>query len=202
MRAFALACLVVLAAALPCMAQHAPQEMAGLRLGGNVKDYPGRLDMTRVENDIAARQLSTVALTPVPGYRSGYVSYGNCAAPGRIVRIKMNYADDSRGFHDKLLAALRKRYGEPQQWRGNPFGSLRVWKWSVKDKQLGDVSLILQYYSGEDDSFTRGNSLRIAAPRLLSEERACQQAKKSGAGADGARLEEAGKFELDYFLPH
>lgn len=200
MRALILAALLALAAACPALAQPAPMEIAGVRLGADVKGFAGLVELGKVETDISRQYLSTAALAPVPGYRSGYVTFGNCASPGRVARIKVNYADDSRAFYEKLLGALKKRYGEPQQWRGNPFGTLRVWKWSVKDKELGDISLILQHYSGDDDTFTRGNSLRIAAPRLLEAERACND-KKHPEERISKPEAPRGSFDLDYFLP-
>ena len=193
--------LLVLAAATVCLAQSAPREIAGLRLGTDIKAYSEKIDTKRTEVEMDQPYLTTVMLNPVPGFRSGYVTYGNCASPGRIARIKMNYDDDSEEFYKKLLAALTKSYGEPQQWRGNPFGSLRIWKWSLKDQNLGDISVILQYYSGDDDSFTKGNSIRIAATDILQQESICYREKhpESRLITPQAPVPQPG---LEYFLPH
>ena len=43
--------------------------------------------------------------------------------------------------------ALEKRYGEPKEWRGNAFGTLRTWKWSLKSADGQPVSLILMWKS-------------------------------------------------------
>jgi len=187
-------------AAPVCLAQSAPLEIAGFRLGSDVKANAQAIDEGRTEVDINRRYLTTVLVKPVPGYRSGYVTFGNCAAPGRIARIKMNYENDSKEFYEKLLAALKKRYGEPQQWRGNPFGTLRIWKWSLKDKALGDISIILQHYSGEDDSFTKGNSIRIAAVDVLEQERDCWREKNPEKKIQ-APAAPAQQFGIDYYLP-
>lgn len=197
-----LACAVLasLLAASPCLAQSAPLEIAGMRLGEDVKSNAQSLDDKKSEVDINRQYLTTTLIKPVAGYRSGYVTFGNCAVPGRIGRIKMNYEDDSREFYEKILSALKKRYGEPQQWRGNPFGTLRIWKWSLKDKTLGDVSLILQHYSGEDDSFTKGNSIRLAAPALLNQERDCWREKNPEKKIQ-APAAPALQFGVDYYLP-
>lgn len=187
-------------AAPVCLAQSAPLEIAGFRLGSDVKANAQAIDEGRTEVDINRRYLTTVLTKPVPGYRSGYVTFGNCAAPGRIARIKMNYENDSREFYEKLLAALKKRYGEPQQWRGNPFGTLRIWKWSLKDKALGDISIILQHYSGEDDSFTKGNSIRIAAVDVLEQERDCWRAKNPEKRIQ-APAAPSPQHGIEYYLP-
>jgi hypothetical protein len=195
----ALACLS-LAVPSPCLAQSAPLEIAGFRLGDNVQANAQAFEEGKTEVDINRRYLTTVLTKPVPGYRSGYVTYGNCAAPGRIARIKMNYENDSRDFYEKLLAALKKRYGEPQQWRGNPFGTLRIWKWSLRDKTLGDISIILQHYSGEDDTFTKGNSIRIAAGDILDQERDCWREKNPEKKIQ-APAAPAPQHGIEYYLP-
>lgn len=196
----AVAAWLSLVAPSPCLAQSAPLEIVGFRLGDNVKAHAHAIEEGKTEVDINRQYLTTVLIKPVPGYRSGYVAYGNCAAPGRIARIKMNYENDSRDFYEKLLAALKKRYGEPQQWRGNPFGTLRIWKWSLRDKTLGDISLILQHYSGEDDTFTKGNSIRIAASDILDQERDCWREKNPEKKIQ-APAAPAPQHGIDYYLP-
>lgn len=198
---------VALALALACPGAslaretyEAPRELAGLRLGADIKDVAGRIEMSPVDIDLDRRYLSTRALKPLPGFRSGYVTSGMCGQPGRIMRIKMNYDDDSMGFYEKLLAELKKRCGEPKQWRGNPFGTLRIWKWSVKGGELGDVSIILQHYSGEDDTFTKGNSIRIAATSLLDQEYACWRDKHPEEKITKPSPP-AKELDLEYFLP-
>jgi len=199
-------CLLAVAAwlspvAVPvCLAQSAPLEIAGFRLGDDVKNVAQAIEEGKTEVDINRQYLTTVLIKFVPGYRSGYVTFGNCAAPGRIARVKMNYENESRDFYEKLLAALKKRYGEPQQWRGNPFGTLRIWKWSLRDNALGDISIILQHYSGEDDTFTKGNSIRIAATDMLDQERDCWRAKhpEKKIQAPAAPAQQHG---IEYYLP-
>ena len=178
MKALVLAAALLACAASTCLAQGKPPlEIAGFRLGDTVEKYAARLDREITEEEIGRQFLTVSALLPVAGFRSGYVTYGNCAAPGRIVRLKMNYEDGTREFFERLLAAMKARYGEPAEWRGNPFGSLRTWKWSFKDPSVGDISLILQHYSGTDDAFTRGNSLRLSAHSLATAEQDCYFAK-------------------------
>ncbi len=200
MKSLLLAMFMVLAA-IPALAAGAPMEIAGVKLGENIKQFQSKVEPGMSETEITRPYATTVAMAAVPGYRSGYVTYGNCAEPGRIMRIKMNYEDDSREFYEQILAELKKRYGAPQQWRGNPFGTLRIWKWSVKDKGLGDISVILQHYSGDDDSFTKGNSIRIAAPKLFNDEKDCQATKHPGKQTPSLTAE-PGKFDIEHFLPH
>ena len=179
----------------------APLEMAGFRLGESIKAYEGLTDPGKTEEELAQLYLTTTMLKPMAGYRSGYVTYGNCRVPGRILRVKMNYQDQSLKFYDKLLVALKKRYGEPQQWRGNPFGTLRIWKWGLRDPNLGDISIVLQHYSGDDDTFTKGNSIRLAAPELTEQEKACYLEKHPPTQSQTPPVATFRELGLDYFLP-
>ena len=205
MKILAFLCLVVaLGRAGPARAVDAPRELAGLRLGDTVEASGAKLLLAGGQRESLRSGLSMVPVAPVAGFRSGYVDVGDCVQPGRIVRVKMHYADDSLAFFNKILAALTKRYGEPAQWRGNAFGTLRTWKWSLKAGDGSPVSLILMHYAGDDGSFTQGNSIRLAAPDLVRREQQCQSAKlEAAAKEDAARTAAPGQtLGLDWFLPH
>ncbi len=205
MRILAVVCLLLAVGfGRAALAADAPQELAGLRLGGSVEapgEAPGASDADR---RFHRPYLGMRAVAPVAGFRSGYVDFGLCAKPGRIVRIKMTYADDSLEFFNRLLDALKKRYGAPKEWRGNALGTLRTWKWSLHSAGGQAVSLILMHYEGADGAFTDGNSIRIAATDMVREEQQCQAARdgvprrvstpKSGTPGE--------PHDLDWFLPH
>ena len=181
-----------------------PMELAGIRLGASVDTLAGKLVSPVVDQSPQRPSIGVMALAPLPGYRSGYVDVGLCAKPGRVVRIKMNYADDSLAFFNKLMTALKQRYGEPREWRGNPFGTLRTWKWGLRAADGEPVSLILMHYEGEDGAFTDGNSIRIAATSMVREEELCRAAEKKASGAGGSAhlAVDAEALGLDWFLPH
>ena len=193
----------LLLAGRPALAAEAPDSLAGIRLGATVEEQAAKLVPVEANKAFHRPALGIMPVAALKGFRSGYVDYGMCAAKGRVVRIKMNYADDSLEFFNRILEALKKRYGEPKEWRGNAFGTLRTWKWSLKSKELGAVSLILMHYAGDDGAFTDGNSIRIAATDLVRAEEVCQ------AGAITAKKDEpkSGKdasieaLGLDCFLP-
>jgi hypothetical protein len=203
---------IVLAAAMvftlllvgrPALAAEAPDSLAGVRLGTTVEAQAAKLVPAEADKAFHRPYLGVMPVAALKGFRSGYADYGMCAAKGRVVRIKMNYADDSLEFFNRILEALKKRYGEPKEWRGNAFGTLRTWKWSLKSKELGAVSLILMHYAGDDGAFTDGNSIRIAATDLVHAEEVCHAgltADKKGAPAPAApgSIEDLG---LDWFLP-
>lgn len=185
-------------------AADAPLELAGLRLGQIVDDVADKLVGTGVDRVIHRPYIGVMPMAAVPGYRSGYVDFGLCAKPGRIVRIKMNYADDSLAFFTKVMEALKKRYGEPSQWRGNAFGTLRTWKWGLRTRDGQPVSLILMHYEGEDGAFTDGNSIRIAATDMVREEEQCHaaQSRHDRAARGGKKAEpDVSSLGPDWFLP-
>lgn len=199
-RAALVAALALVFWAGTCMAHSAPLEIAGVKLGEDKSAYEDKIDAVSHLTDISHPYVTVAALKPVPGYRSGYVAYGNCAAKGRIVRVKMNYEDGSKEFFEKILAALKKRHGEPREWRGNPFGSLRVWKWTLTDPAEGEISMVLQHYAGDDESFTRGNSIRLTASRLMKAEQECYRAVRPSM-SDAPKLQGVRELGLDHFLP-
>ena len=194
---------VLVAAAWEVRAADGPDSLAGIKLGQTVEEQAGKLMSAEADRAFHRPYLGVMPVAALKGYRSGYVDYGLCAAKGRVVRIKMNYADDSLQFFDRILEALKKRYGEPKEWRGNAFGTLRTWKWSLKSKDVGPVSLILMHYVGDDGAFTDGNSIRIAATDLVRAEEVCHTGPADGkkgqpVPADAAGIDALG---LDWFLP-
>ena len=44
---------------------------------------------------------------------------------------------------------LRSRYGKNPEFRGDPFGTLKVWKWNVEGPGGVRASLILENYTGD-----------------------------------------------------
>lgn len=181
-------------------ASPAPMELAGLRLGSDIAECAEHVDQTTAAKGFFRPHLEMVALKPREGLRSAYADYGTCKNKGRIVRIKVNYNDGSLAFFEKLLAELKKRYGQPEDWRGNPFGTLRAWKWSIPSGN-DRISMVLMYYEGDDGEYTEGNSLRITSRNMVEEEDQCYLHKRK----DGDSVKEIHKpsniSEMDWLLP-
>lgn len=173
--------------AAPCAARgNAPLEVAGLRLGepaAKVADAKSRLDMAGAMPLWRQEYLRRVGVHASPGFESGSVDLGNCREKGVILRIKLKYMDNSDGLFNRLLAELERRYGRGE-WRGDAFGSLKTWKWGLTDANGDSISLILQHYTGRDESQTPGNSIRLANRSALERERLCARARPSGASGE------------------
>ncbi|OEU66117.1 MAG: hypothetical protein BA863_19055 [Desulfovibrio sp. S3730MH75] len=153
-------------------AANAPESIAGITIGQNISTIRSFLDDDSKRSPWQEEFIKRIALRELEGYKGGYVVIGDCSRKNIILRMKLKYADNSLSFFDLLYGKLEKRFGKPNDWRGNPFGTLKVWKWSLKDP-AGNISLILQHFSGDDDSITYGNTIRLSRPSWIEEEKAC-----------------------------
>lgn len=195
-------CLALFAA--PALADmKAPTGIAGFSIGADIAKYKTKVNMAEADKEFFRPYLSQAPINPMPGYRSGYLSYGNCKNVGQVVRIKLSYEDDSLEFFNKVLEALKGKYGDPDEWRGNAFGTLRTWKWSMASESGDDISLILMYYQGDDGAYTTGNSIRINAYNRIVAEEECYKAKGGDNQAAKNKAESLEKVkDFNWFLPN
>jgi hypothetical protein len=198
---------VVMLACSPSFAAESPRKIAGFVLGSDIAQYK---DIVQMDSALPIRHmeyLNEVETRKIEGYKSGYVFFGTCAQPGRIVKIKLKYAIPDRWFFDELLLRLKKKFGQPSEWKGDPFQTLVAWKWSFKDAQQNPVTMILQHYSGDDEEFTRGNSLRLVTRGFINQERQCYEQKHPEATGEvdesSTKLGEDAKSRIDFgrFIP-
>lgn len=158
-----------------CSAQ-APLEIAGFVLGKNIETYR---DAILPESDMAIRyrdSIREVQVKPIPGFRSGIVTYGTCLQEGRILRIRLKYADSSKKFYDALLKRFKERFGEPEEWRGDPFHVVINWKWSFVDADKNRISLQLQH-NIKDVEEKIGNTVKLSMPNAIEAEHRCSEEK-------------------------
>jgi len=185
-------------------ADEAPHRIAGFTLGKQVSDFA---DLVNMKTSLPLRHreyLSVVETRDIPGYKSGYIIYGNCADPGRIVRIKLKYDYESKKFYDDLMERFKKRFGEPDAWRGDPFHVIIIWKWAFRDNNNHRITLHLQHSMDEEYKF--GNSLKLTNMTLMDRERACREEKHPGStdNNDQSSYKEKRLKEKDYqqFIPN
>jgi hypothetical protein len=170
--------LVVIVLLFPnhAAADKAPRKIAGLILGEQIGMF---VDLVQMETSIVLpdrRYLREVRIREIDGYKSGVVVFGNCSKPGQIVRIKLKYAYEDKNFYDELLEKFSNKFGEPDEWRGDPFHVIIAWKWSFKNKNGNKISLILQH--SRDEEYKWGNSVKITNTTLMERERLCYEQKK------------------------
>jgi len=148
-----------------------PTQIGGIKLNENIKQYDAYIKPKTKLPIRFMEYLDEVEINNVPGYKSGYIAYGNCAAPGKIVRIKLKYRDGKQKFFDKLFKEYKSRLGKPSEWLGDPFHVVTAWKWTFTD---GDarVNLYLQHNTSDAEQ-KFGTSMKITMVNLIEAERLC-----------------------------
>jgi hypothetical protein len=182
-----------------CLAQ-APSQVAGFQLGTDISAYKDRVDMSTAMPIRYAESIKEVEITQTNLLANGLIAYGTCAAPGKVVRIKLKYADSSRVFYDNLLDRFKKKFGEPDEWRGDPFHIVIAWKWSFVDKAKNRISLILQHNKQDTDEKI-GNSIKLTMTDAVDRERQCYE--RSHPEVRESQSEKASvKLDWDLLVPH
>jgi hypothetical protein len=161
--------------ATPAYADKAPHQIAGFVLGENISKYEGNLNRASSWPVRYQEYLTEVDLDNVEGYKNGTLTSGACAHPGTIVRIKLKYAVSNRRFFEDLLTRYKEKFGDPDEWRGDPFQVIIAWKWTFRDARKHSISLILQH--SMDDEQKLGNSVKLTDTTLLEEELLCHEKK-------------------------
>ena len=173
-----------------------PHQLAGFVLGDQFSKYQDLVDMQTKMPLRRSKSIDEFEVRGLKGFKYGLIWVGNCTVPKRIVSIRMKYADSSKKFYDKLLERLKQRFGEPSEWRGDPFHIVISWKWSFVDDQKNRISMILEHNMRAEDE-TVGNTVKMTMWNLIEEEQNCEN-KKSPASAEafGKTKEEPPNWDL------
>jgi hypothetical protein len=155
----------------------APQQIGGFVLDQDIKKFEDRVIMDTALPVRYAENIEEVEIKFTQGFKSGLIAYGTCDQPGHIVRIKLKYADSSKKFYKNLLKRFKKRFGEPDEYRGDPFKIVDAWKWSFVNQQNHRISLILQHNS-KDEQEKIGNSVKLTNTTLMEEDLLCYKNKQ------------------------
>ncbi len=168
--------LALLWAAGICLAGEAPHQISVFVLNRDIADFK---DYVIMESALPVRYMENieeVEIKSIKGLKTGYIAYATCAAPGHIVRIKLKYRDSSKKFFKDLLKQIKKKYGEPDEYRGDPFHILIAWKWSFIDKEGNRISLTLQH-NFQDPNQKMGNAIKLTMWNLVEEDQQCYRRK-------------------------
>jgi hypothetical protein len=155
----------------------APSQVGGFVLDQDIKKFEDRVIMDTALPVRYAENIEEVEIKFTQGFKSGLIAYGTCDQPGHIVRIKLKYADSSKKFYKNLLKQFKKRFGEPDEYRGDPFKIVDAWKWSFVDPQNHRISLILQHNS-KDEEEKMGNSVKLTNTTLMEKDLLCYKNKQ------------------------
>ena len=159
-----------------CFAGDAPHQIAVFKLNTNIADSK---DYVIMETALPIRHMENieeVEIKPIEGIKSGLIAYATCTAPGHIVRIKLKYRDSGKKFYEQLFKRIKKKYGEPDEYRGDPFQIALSWKWSFTDKDNNRISMTLQHNSMDTEE-KRGNSIKLTMRNLIEEDQKCYKIK-------------------------
>jgi hypothetical protein len=153
-----------------------PHEVSGFVLGTDISAYTGRVKMETALPVRYEPYIVEVETVSFPGFKTGLIGVGQCDRPGKILRIKMKYADSSPKHYDRLLEKFKERFGEPTEWRGDPFHIVKAWKWSFLDPNGEQISLTLQHNTLDQEEKT-GNTVKLSLTGQIEREQQCQQKK-------------------------
>jgi hypothetical protein len=159
-----------------CLAGDAPHQIGVFILNQNISEFK---DYVIMETALPIRHMENieeVELKSMKGLKSGLIAYATCAASGKIVRIKLKYLDSSKDFYEKLLKRIEKKFGEPDEYRGDPFHIVLSWKWSFVDKNNERITMTLQHNSLDTEE-KKGNSIKLTNRTLIEEDLKCYKEK-------------------------
>jgi hypothetical protein len=182
----------------------APLSVAGFTLGRPIEEFADRLYPQTAMPIRYMESMQEAEIKPVPGLKSGFVTYGTCRKPESILRIKLKYADGSVEFFEELLKRIKSRFGDPGEYQGDPFRVFISWKWSFTDRHKNRISLTLQHNELDEDEKI-GNAIKLTLLNQLEEESRCfeQKLAENGPGPRKHRVQDlpTGTPRWDLFIP-
>ncbi len=120
-RLFFITNLAILLVVGVCLASEAPHQISVFALNRDIADFK---DYVIMETALPIRHMENieeVELRSLEGIKSGLIGYATCAGSGHIVRIKLKYQDPSKKFYEELLKRIKKKFGKPDEYQGDPF---------------------------------------------------------------------------------
>jgi hypothetical protein len=159
------------------VAADAPHQVGGFVLDEDIVKFEDRIILDTALPVRYAENFEEVEIKFIRGFKSGLIAYGTCDQPGHIVRIKLKYADSSEKFYKDLLKRFKKRFGEPDEYRGDPFKIVDAWKWSFIDEQNHHISLILQHNT-KDEEEKMGNAVKLTDTTQMEKDIQCYKKKQ------------------------
>ena len=159
------------------IAGDAPQQIAVFVLNENISKFE---DYVIMETALPIRHMENieeVELKSIKGIKSGLIAYATCTDPGKIVRIKLKYNEASKDFYENLLKRIKQKFGEPDEYLGDPFHIVLSWKWSFVNKNNERITMTLQHNTLDTEE-KRGNSIKLTNRSAISEDLKCYRVKE------------------------
>jgi hypothetical protein len=190
--------------AVPAIAAaEVPHGVGGFVLDRNIEEFKNRVIMETALPIRHMENIEEVEIKFTDGFKSGLIAYTTCAKPGHIVRIKLKYADSSKDFYKDLLKRFKNKFGDPDEYRGDPFHIVIAWKWSFVDSNNNQISLTLQHNAKSAEE-KMGNAVKLTMTSLVEDDRLCFKKKSDARERMRQRKWEAvdpGLSGWDLFVP-
>lgn len=154
----------------------APGGIAGFDLGRQLEEYENQVMYDTLFPLRHSKFINEIEIVAPEGYKNGLLWVGNCSQKGKIMRVRLKYADSSKKFYKELLRRYKQKFGDPAEWQGDPFHIVIAWKWSFTDPQGNQISLVLQHNT-RDEEESIGNTVKLTMWNLIDAERACYREK-------------------------
>lgn len=164
--------VMVFTASVAAGEESIPRAVGPFALGQDIAELATLLKMETALPLRYQEYLNEVEIKPLAGFKAGLITYGLCAQPGQIVRIKLKYLDSRREFYDALLERVKQRFGRPSEYNGDPFHIVISWKWSFADAAGRRITLNLAHNT-RDVEEKYGNTLKISMLDAIAQERQC-----------------------------
>ena len=183
--------------------QKIPKGIAGFELNKDIREYSDRVRMEKGLVEIDYPYLTAYEILPFPGFRGGFLVVGNCTGSQKVLRIKLKYSNGTKKFFKRLKENIVRRFGDPIEYRGDPFHVFVAWKWRFVDSNGNAISLILQHYSGLDEEYAAGNSIKINFISGIKQERECyRKAREKSFSKRGIKKGKVPPLNIEYYLPY
>lgn len=197
MKKLLIACIIL--AGLAVTAAHAeepPSTLAGITLGDDFAKYEElcRMEFYGNSSDILFLKDAPLKHGAIHGVRGGDIYTATCAHPNKVVRIKLKFVDRSKRLFDDLLKRYKKKYGDPDSYKGDAFRNVIVWEWIIKNGER-TVNLSLTY--SVDPEFRPGVTVKMTDVTLLQDDYKCYLSKTPPKKRKGMRH----GINLDDFIP-
>ena len=183
--------------AVVCASAESPREIAGFRLGAKISDYKDSIVPVTALPLRHSEFLSEVDVKPPAGYKSGYITYGNCDQAERIVRIKLKYDREDKELFNDLVERFKEKFGAPSEYKGDAFRACLAWKWNFNDSSGDKIGLLLEHNCEQDEDISTGNSIKLTFRSEIEKERACFE-KKYNEAKQGENSDEKAKGKPDF----
>lgn len=149
-----------------------PTRLGGFIIGNDISEFAGQIEKETFQKETFNPYIKKGEIVPPPGFKSGLIAYGLCDKPGKIVKIQLRYADDSREFFYVLLEKFRTQLGSHGEYKGAQMMTMVAWQWSFTNEKNERLTLFLQHYVIPEDG-KKGTYVKLALTSQIENERAC-----------------------------